>query len=78
MYWPSRQAKSEVHGPLRITYLDEEALAHYTVRRFEVKPVEHSSHYSQVTLPHVFLSRYILCCLFAVQSNLKMDLDAHL
>ncbi|XP_078343622.1 receptor-type tyrosine-protein phosphatase epsilon-like isoform X2 [Oculina patagonica] len=47
MYWPSRQAKSEVHGPLRVTYLDEEAFAHYTVRRFEVKPVDHSTHYSQ-------------------------------
>ena len=48
MYWPSKQAKSEVHGPLRVTYLDEEAFAHYTVRRFEVKPVEQGSHYSQV------------------------------
>ncbi|XP_022784569.1 receptor-type tyrosine-protein phosphatase delta-like isoform X2 [Stylophora pistillata] len=47
MYWPSKQAKSEVHGPLRVTYLDEEAFAHYTLRRFEVKPVEHSTHYSQ-------------------------------
>lgn len=48
MYWPSKQAKTEVHGPLRVTYLDEEAFAHYTVRRFEVKPVEQGSHYSQV------------------------------
>ena len=48
MYWPSKQAKSEVHGPLRVTYLDEEAFAHYTVRRFEVKPVEQGSHYCQV------------------------------
>ncbi|RMX56715.1 hypothetical protein pdam_00015776 [Pocillopora damicornis] len=47
MYWPSKQAKSEAHGPLRVTYLDEEAFAHYTLRRFEVKPVEHSTHYSQ-------------------------------
>lgn len=47
MYWPSKQVKSEVHGPLRITYLDEEAFAFYTVRRFEVKPVDQSSHYSQ-------------------------------
>ncbi|KAM7433559.1 hypothetical protein ABFA07_016213 [Porites harrisoni] len=47
MYWPSKQAKTEVHGPLRVTYLDEEAFAHYTVRRFEVKPVEQGSHYCQ-------------------------------
>ncbi|XP_020606376.1 receptor-type tyrosine-protein phosphatase alpha-like [Orbicella faveolata] len=47
MYWPSKQAKNEVHGPLVVTYLDEEAFAHYTVRRFEVKPVDHCSHYSQ-------------------------------
>lgn len=48
MYWPSKQVKTEVHGPLRVTYLDEEPFAHYTVRRFEVKPVEQGSHYSQV------------------------------
>lgn len=58
MYWPSKQAKSEAHGPLRVTYLDEEAFAHYTLRRFEVKPVEHSTHYSQVCLKFTFLSRY--------------------
>ena len=50
MYWPSRQAKTEVHGPLRVTYLDEEAFAHYTVRRFELKPVDQSNHYCQVGL----------------------------
>ena len=49
MYWPSRQAKSEVHGPLRVTYLDEEAFAFFTVRRFEVKPVDQNSHYCQVS-----------------------------
>ena len=48
MYWPSRQTKTEVHGPLRITHLDEEAFAFYTVRRFEVEPVDLSSHYCQV------------------------------
>ena len=53
MYWPSRQAKSEVHGPLRVTYLDEEAFAFYTVRRFEVKPVDDSNHYCQVGLHHL-------------------------
>ena len=58
MYWPSKQAKSEAHGPLRVTYLDEETFAHYTLRRFEVKPVEHSTHYSQVCLEFTFLSRY--------------------
>lgn len=47
MYWPSRQTKTEVHGPLRITHLDEEAFAFYTVRRFEVEPVDLSSHYCQ-------------------------------
>lgn len=65
MYWPSRQAKSEVHGPLRVTYLDEEAFAHYTVRRFEVKPVEHSTHYSQVPAVCVFLQltcSLMYCC----------------
>lgn len=50
MYWPSKQTKSEVHGALMVTYLDEESFAHYTVRRFEVKPVDHCSHYSQVSV----------------------------
>ena len=64
MYWPSRQAKSEVHGPLRITYLDEESFAHYTVRRFEVKPVEHSSHYSQVpTMKYILYFCYLITCI---------------
>lgn len=54
MYWPSKQGKSEVHGPLTVTYLDEEAFAHYNVRRFEVKPVDHCSHYSQVSVVFVF------------------------
>lgn len=54
MYWPSKQTKSETRGPLSVTYLDEEAFAHYTVRRFEVKPVDHSSHYSQVPVVYVF------------------------
>ena len=56
MYWPSKQAKSEVHGPLMVTYLDEEAFAHYSVRRFEVKPVDHCSHYSQVFMFSVLIS----------------------
>ncbi|XP_074609582.1 receptor-type tyrosine-protein phosphatase gamma-like isoform X3 [Acropora palmata] len=47
MYWPTNEARSEVRGPLRITYLDEEAFAFYTVRRFEVKPVDQKSHYCQ-------------------------------
>ena len=57
MYWPTNEARSEVRGPLRITYLDEEAFAFYTVRRFEVKPVDQKSHYCQVlsrTHPTVF------------------------
>ncbi|XP_015770016.1 PREDICTED: receptor-type tyrosine-protein phosphatase F-like [Acropora digitifera] len=47
MYWPTNEARSAVRGPLRITYLDEEAFAFYTVRRFEVKPVDQKSHYCQ-------------------------------
>ena len=57
MYWPTNEARSAVRGPLRITYLDEEAFAFYTVRRFEVKPVDQKSHYCQVlsrTLPTIF------------------------
>lgn len=59
MYWPSKQTKSEVHGALMVTYLDEESFAHYTVRRFEVKPVDHCSHYSQVS---VVWYQYIAIC----------------
>ena len=57
IYWPTNEARSEVRGPLRITYLDEEAFAFYTVRRFEVKPVDQKSHYCQVlsvTHPTIF------------------------
>ena len=58
MYWPSKQAKSEVHGPIRITHLDEESFSHYIVRRFEIKPTDHSTHYSQVGLLQHFDSRH--------------------
>ena len=42
-----------------VTYLDEESFAHYNVRRFEVKPVDHCSHYSQVS---VVWYQYIAIC----------------
>lgn len=48
MYWPSKKEKMKHYGVLKVTFLGEEVFAHYTVRTLELKPLDGSTHYTQV------------------------------
>ncbi|EDO31805.1 predicted protein, partial [Nematostella vectensis] len=47
MYWPTKNRKTENHGPLTITFVQEETFAYYSIRTFEIKPNKDGTHYTQ-------------------------------
>ena len=67
MYWPSQKEASRDYGVLKVTFLGEEVFAHYTVRTFEVKPLDGCTHYTQVRVERIS-RRFVICAQFCSQS----------